>query len=428
MSVFALGLKCLKRFCEEQSPIHWYKAKLIAGMFKAPEVPVFEWVAKFVKDFHQLPQIATLVKKFPEMDSIQCVEPAAYYLKHIETRYFYEKINAANLASQEVLKANPEDIDGATKFMRDAMQDISKQKFRARIVDVALDGPPMLMTAYHSTLLVENVAEFGWPYLDDLTGGLMGGDIVSFIGRPAAGKTFKVLRTAIHNWRKGRNVLFVSMEMAPLPIIQRIAAMYGHTNLTQLKMGGYSTLGGKESTYSKFLQGLAGLAHEKAKFYVVDGNLAASAEDVYELAVQLGADIVLVDGAYLMKHRNNRLDKFTRVAENCELMKTLTSDLEIPTFASWQFNREASKKKDAKQHGGLEDIAFSDAIGQISTVVLGLFQEDSVETLYQRLIKVLKGRNGEIGEFMIHWDFMKMNFDQVVDPSTIPEPPELEFL
>jgi hypothetical protein len=88
--------------------------------------------------------------------------------------------------------------------------------------------------------------------------------------------------------------------------------------------------------------------------------------------------------------------------------------MQVATFSSWQFNRVASQKKDKGGKGGtIDDIGYSDAIGQISSIVLGLFQEDGVETMNKKTIRVLKGRGGEVGEFDINWDFNKMNFDQI---------------
>ena len=54
----------------------------------------------------------------------------------------------------------------------------------------------------------------------------------------------------------------------------------------------------------------------------------------------------------------------------------------------------------------------------VSSVVLALFQEDSIETSKERRIRVLKGREGTIGEFPVRWDFYGMNFDQVEDSTT----------
>jgi len=91
-------------------------------------------------------------------------------------------------------------------------------------------------------------------------------------------------------------------------------------------------------------------------------------------------------------------------------------------FCSWQFNREATKKakKGGGDHGDLEDIGYSDAIGQISSIALSLFQEDGIETMKRRKIQVMKGRNGEVGQFSIAWDFVQMSFQQV-DPPLTPE-------
>ena len=155
------------------------------------------------------------------------------------------------------------------------------------------------------------------------------------------------------------------------------------------------------------------------------------------MAVQLKCDQVYIDGAYLLKHPNKKLDRYTKVAENVELIKQRTSDLEIPTVASYQFARTAKKQNKSSFKGatavqdeaGLEDIAFSDAIGQISSIVLGLFQEESVETLEKRKIRVMKGRNGEVGSFDIHWDFNSLNFDQVgVEEDKVDENTKLMYI
>ena len=57
--------------------------------------------------------------------------------------------------------------------------------------------------------------------------------------------------------------------------------------------------------------------------------------------------------------------------------------------------------------------------------MLGLEQEESVETLYQRHISLLKGRDGQVGGFDVHWDFLTMNFDQIVKDD---EMKPLEFI
>jgi len=415
---FALGSKAIKRLCVDQNPMLWQKAKLSSALFKAYEQPVYDWVVDHLKHHHALPHVDTLQAHFPDMIPVEVPEPSSYYVSLLEQQYCYEKINQANVESQALLKQDQNAHEPALDVMRGCIRDITEQKYRVRIMDVALDAPHVVLTAYHQSTIAEAVAMFGWPYMDVQSGGVMAGDVISFVGRPAVGKTWLTLWTALHNWIKRKlNVLYVSMEMTTLPIAQRITALYTHQNIAQLKVAGYSN-----QTFAKFYAGLKQLTLEQAKMYVVDGNLATSVEDLFALADMLECRVIVIDGAYLLRHRNTRLDRFTRAAENVELIKRHCTDLEMMAFCSWQFNREATKKakKGGGDHGDLEDIGYSDAIGQISSIALSLFQEDGIETMKRRKIQVMKGRNGEVGQFSIAWDFVQMSFQQV-DPPLTPE-------
>lgn len=418
---FALGTKCIKRLCVEQNPLGWHKAKLSSALFKPYEQGLFDWVRMHLSLHHTLPHPDTLHLQFPDVAPVEVPEPSSYYLTLLEQQYCYERVNRANLESQAILKQDQEASEGALNVLRQCIREVTEQRYRVRILDVPKEGPDLVIDAYQQ-LTAEPVAIFGWPYMDAQSGGVMPGDVISFVGRPAVGKTWLTLWTALHNWMGQKlNVLYVSMEMTTLPIMQRIAALYTHQNIEQLKTASYS-----QQTFSKFYTSLKMMAFESARFFVVDGNLATSAEDLFGLADMLQCRVVFIDGAYLLRHRNVKLDRFTRAAENVELIKRACTDLEMMAFCSWQFNREASKKqkKGKGQQGDLEDIGYSDAIGQISSIALSLFQEDSVETMKHRKVQVMKGRNGEVGQFSIAWDFTTMSFHQT-DP-TSESTPKLE--
>jgi len=415
---YGLGLKVIKRLCVDQNPLAWQKAKLSPVLFKPYEQPVYEWVASHLSQHHTLPQIETLQAQFPDTGAIEVPEPASYYVLLSEQQYFYNTLNTVNLKSQETLKHDQNAHEAAASILRDGLRSITEQKYRVRIMDVSHDAAGLVMSAYYQSAISDIKGQFGWPYMDNQSGGVMPGDVISFVGRPAVGKTWLTLWTALHNWTvKKLNVLYVSMEMMTLPIAQRITALYTKTNIAQLKVSGYSTV-----VLKKFTTGLKALSLEKAKMYVVDGNLATNVEDLFALADMLECKLIFIDGAYLLRHKNVRLDRFTRAAENVELIKRYCTDQEAMAFCSWQFNREATKKqkKGGSDSGDLEDIGYSDSIGQISSIALGLFQEDSVETLKTRKIQVLKGRNGEIGQFSIAWDFNAMSFAQT-NPAIVPE-------
>lgn len=422
LQTFGLGLRLLKRMCEEQQPLRWHKAKLVAEMFKGGEVKAFEWISNHVTKHHALPHPDTLVQAFPEVSGYPTPEPVSYYLEHVENRLYYEKINAANIESQKILKESAGDYKKAVAIIQEVSSYISTHQYRNRIIDLVKEGPAMALQTYHNVNAKQMRGSFGWPYLD-AQGSMMGGEVITVVGRMSSGKTYILLRMALHNWRdKKHRPLFVSMEMTPEPLTQRIMAMYSGTPITQLKAGGFSS-----QTYKKFTSSLHELSGAEGGFYIVDGNLAASVDDIYILASQLKCDQVYIDGAYLLKHPNVRLDRFTKVAENIELIKQRTTDLDVPSICSYQLNRESKKQvkgsatKLASDEVGLEHIGMSDAIPQISSVVLGLFESEGIEALIRRKVRVMKGRDGQTGDFHIHWLFDSgpnmLTFDEIKDDS-----------
>ena len=426
MSTYNIGLKVIKKLVEEGDSLSWYKSKLREELFKGLEVDVFKWTEAHLLKYFDLPKPATLEAQWSDIAEVDCPEPVAYYIDLLEKRYFHGLINTANIESQQILKDDKDAWQAAQGILDGAIAKINEQKYSRKILNMNTDGAKVLLDAYHHQGYNEDAVIFGWPYLDDMCGGLQGGDVASFVGRPAAGKSWLSLFSGLVNWRKGHNVLFVSMEMTALAVAQRLGAMFTEVPIKQMKMGNLPSMSmfvdkdGKpiqvNSKYKQFVDGLSKMQEVPGEFHIVDGNLAANVDDIYLIANRLKSSLVVVDGGYLVRNPNPRLDRFTRVAENVEAMKRHSTDLGVPTLASWQFNRMASSKGKGQlkgQKAGLDDIGYSDAIGQISSIVLGLFQEEGVETINKRRLDLLKGRNGEVGQFHISWLFDKMNFHEV---------------
>ena len=159
---------------------------------------------------------------------------------------------------------------------------------------------------------------------------------------------------------------------------------------------------------------------EKDKpFYIVDGNMAATVSELVQIFRHQNVGVIFIDGAYMLKNDDAKLGKYAKVGENVELIKKeLAHALDIPVICSYQFNREAPKKMKGPTKGGsgqvgLEDIGYSDAIGQFSSIVIGLFEDESVETMVSRKMEVLKNRHGPVPlQFRVHWDMERMDFSE----------------
>lgn len=381
--------------------------RLSPEMFKGSEVPLFSFIHDHVGNFGKLPHPDTVLETF-EDSLVETLEPPEYYLKAVETRYMHSQLKEVVLQAQEFLKdENPNDAYAA---LSERVSALAQKKHRQHLYDFR-DAALSIMETYQleKSDSGDYLVKFGWPTLDNMTGGIRPGDMVSFVGRPASGKTFQLLYSAHHNWASSNHVpLFVSMEMTAQIIQQRLAAMHTHKPLSNLLKGMMST-----KAFTHMLQDLQAMQTKEKPFWLIDGNLTTNVDDIVMACRQLQPTAIFVDGAYLLRHPNPKASKWDRMSENAELLKQrVATDLGIPVVCSYQFNRD-SKKKKKDDKAGVEDIYGSDAIGQLSTVVLGLFEEDSVETMKARRVEVIKGRNGETGSFKINWNFLAMDFSEI---------------
>lgn len=412
----SFGKQFLSAVIAEGSVADYLAHGSIDHLFKANEVPTAQFVREFVKKYSKLPDPDTIEAHLGE-ELVPHIEPAEYYLDFMQNRHIEYVLKATMKEVQKLLSPEHKDPQGALLKVTEEVMQLIARRNSAMVVDFR-EAHEIVLNTYATTFkdLDKHGLHLGWPTLDKMSGGLVKGDMTSMVGRPAKGKTWQMLYGCMSGWKAsginpGQSRMFVSMEMGALPIQQRLAAMQTHVPMSKLKSGGLGTV-----SLNKLKKGLIEVQGYGSPFYVVDGNLTATVEDIWVLARQLKPDAIFIDGAYLIKHPTER-DRFRRVAENADLIKSELASL-APVVCSWQFSRDASKK--AKKKGGdeqkvsIDDIGYTDAIGQVSSLVLGLFEEDNVETLQSRRVEILKGRNGEVGHFSTHWNFENMIFDEIV--------------
>jgi replicative DNA helicase len=390
--------------------------QLRPDLFRDNEATLFALVTDHLTKHGKIPHPDTVETELGDV-LVETEEPPSYYLEGVEKRYLQTKMKSAVISAQDFLK--DEDPESAFKFITDVVSELQLSRNRTQIHDYAL-AAEMIEVEYmkQHTAIDETGIFYGWPYLDKMTTGMQPGDFNTIVGRPAAGKTFLVLRGGLHEWKKqkGRPVFF-SMEMPSMIINQRLASMDSKKPLTHLLKGALTS-----KAFKHMMSHLQDNKQIDRPFWVVDAKMVKTVQDVANICRQLKPTSVRVDAAYLLRSENQKIGRFERITENAEMLKQLiATDLGIPVVASYQFKRGEKKKK--KDTDG-DDVYGSDAMLQLSTVMLGLLQEDSIETKKQRHIEVLKGRNGETGGFDIYWDFMDMGFDEIIEEDV----QDLQFL
>lgn len=409
MSQQTLGFKYISAVVEDGDLAAFTNRGDLSALFRAVELPTYEFITDFAKAHGKIPDADT-IETHTSIELPEVTEPASYFLGEIEKRYIEKGIRDAVKESSVHLKPGKgKDPVAALEIVTSAIARLHLMKTSNKVIDYR-ESLSAILSQYTAAAMSAGPIGvcLGYPHLDDLTGGLSGGDLVSIVGRPAVGKTWFVVSMANHVWEhQHMTPLVVSMEVALGPLQLRQAALHAHIPSMGLKLGELTS-----KALVKLETKLAAAADHDVPYWIADGSMSASVQDVAMLAQQLKPDVVFVDGAYLMKCEGFFRTKYQRVGAVAEGLKMMANDLNIPVIASWQFNRDAGKKKKGEQIT-LDDIAYADEIGQISSIILGLFQDETPETLMYRVIDILKGRTGEQGRFKTNWNFDTMDFSQL---------------
>jgi replicative DNA helicase len=258
----------------------------------------------------------------------------------------------------------------------------------------------------------------GFPSLDRATRGLQPGDIYVILARPKMGKTTLMLRIADYAHRGGFTPLVVSMEMRQEQMARRHFAMRAGIDMTLLQRGQISTFA-EDMIREKITE-----MRSQSRYHFVEGQFKSDVQDVLAMVQSLRPHVLIVDGGYLLKMRRSQSKaRWELVTDIAAELKHIASICMIPVVVSFQFNREVKK---GANNADMANIQLADAIGQLASVAIGLFEPRDTESVLsqrRRLIKIIGGREGEgdVEDFEINWDFRRMNFDEIEEVPFHPE-------
>lgn len=399
----------------------------IDHLFVGEELDRFKWMRGYATKYGAMP-----TENGYEQHTGQVLypveEPAAYYLNVLKSMYVEKQFQRFSADVKKIMNASVTDELRGQKLYELSSKFVSEvtSKHLAHQITSNKDFRSQFMRTYKKKHYKDNElsVRMGWPTLDKATGGLDRGDVVSICGRPGQGKTQLMLFSALFGWynfgqnSKDHGRLFVSMEMDRRLLIDRMAGIIGSLPSAKIKNAALTSL-----QLEAITDKLEAFKTWLSDLIVIDANLSGSVDTIRTYALQYKPASIFIDGAYLLKHPTER-DRFRRVAENADLIKKELAPI-APVVCSWQFSRDAAKKKKTGDKVDLEDIGYSDAIGQISSVVLGLFEDDTdkklaplpgqeVEVSPYKRVEILKGRSGERGSFYINWDWETSNFSEYV--------------
>jgi hypothetical protein len=217
-----------------------------------------------------------------------------------------------------------------------------------------------------------SIAKWMWKPLQRATMGLQYDDYVVFYGRPKSMKSWSLSAVGASLCDQNKRVLIYTKEMTPDNILQRIGCILAGVDYERFRHG--------KLTPAEWMavDGIVRYLNFRAKegmFVCLNGQDAPRNGDTVEWldskVDQYDPHAVLIDGMYLMSDSKGAKKKNEKVANISNDLRSLVLRRKRPVIATLQANREAAKNTEAN----LDEIGFTDAIGQDATLLIRVINE-----------------------------------------------------
>lgn len=235
--------------------------------------------------------------------------------------------------------------------------------------------------------------------LDNLTGGLQGGQFVILAAATGAGKSILALQFARHALLQQREpvpVYYASLEMSRMWCALRIASAVAHVNIQEYRKRPNAAHRAKLTQVIDRLR--------KSPFYC-DDTTAMTLAQIRSRALRVrhqtgGLGLIVIDYLQLMGGDGRRGDsRAVEVGRFANGLKALANELDVPVVAAAQITRASQKASDKRPT--LADLRESGDIENAADIVMFLYREGyydpNVDDLNATELIVRKNRFGEQG-------------------------------
>lgn len=265
---------------------------------------------------------------------------------------------------------------------------------------------------YH---LKEEKLEFDLHYFNKITkGGLSKKTLNIILASTGVGKTMFMTHCAAHHLTLGKNVLYITMEMAEERIAERIDANLMDVTVDELKEL-------PRESFDKKINRIKAKTH--GKLIIKEYPTAAAGSSHFRHLLQelrikkaFKPDVIYVD--YLNICSSSRMkmggsvNSYMYIKAIAEELRGLAVEFDVPIISATQSNRDAYNASDV----GLDNTSESFALPATADFMFALISTEELQDLNQILVKQLKNRYDDPSlnrKFIIGVNRAKMKFYDV---------------
>ena len=361
----------------------------------------YSFVINYFDNYGDIPSVDVLAENFPTLDTSAQTLDLEYAVDSFKNQLLYRQIVGTFQQNKSLLQDNPK---RAYSLIMSGLNDVGLmndedvisydrtaehrlQEWREKRLVRQSDG----LLGIKTSLETVNNTGVGW----------MPGELISVFARPAVGKTWFCVESAVEAALNGVKTLLISTEMPEAQISLRADVIFankmGYTFSHRALRNGEEI---DEEAYREFLLKLNGRPLLICDH--ISGQTSMTIESIATLVRKHTPDFVVIDGSYLINSGTGRGKQAWEESHALYYaLKNLATSTSLSMMVSTQANRDA---RDIFLPPKADQVAFGDALLRASDVLLSMCMVEHDST--RRLIEFQKYRDAEsfADTTVLDWD------------------------
>lgn len=251
-------------------------------------------------------------------------------------------------------------------------------------------------------------------------GGLPKKSLNILMAGPAVGKSMFMCHMASSYILEGRNVLYITMEMAEKRISERIDANILDVNIKNIKDIPESIFNSRINAIAKKTQGKL-IVKEYPTASAHAGHFRALLSEL-RLKKKFTPDVIIIDYLNICasaRFKGASVNSYTYVKSIAEELRGIGVEYDVPVVSATQVNRGGYGNTDLD----MTDTSESFGLPATADLMLGLMSSEELEQSGQIAVKQIKNRYGDPSyyrKFTLGVDKSKMKLYNVTDGTDTP--------
>ena len=237
----------------------------------------------------------------------------------------------------------------------------------------------------------------GFSKLDDITGGLEGGDVIVIGARPGVGKSAFISQIILEMAKRGKRIGFYNLEMSDKQVYERFLSNQSGIGMKRIRRAS-RFLGDEQERFQKANDALGNMD-------ILISSGVKSVSEIRNECRHQEFNCIVIDYLQLVKADIRYQSRASEVGAISKAIKALAMELNIPIIALSQLNRVSEMRETREPTMG--ELREAGDIEQDASIIILLWNMDA-EDPGKKGLKVDKNRQGELGKIVYRFDGEKM--------------------